>query len=576
MSARGIGRSLRPDLSPATALAAVVIDELVALGVRHIVLCPGSRSAPLAYAVAARDDVEVHVRVDERSAAFLALGLAKLAGPPAAIITTSGTAVANLVPAVLEAHEAGVPLLLLTADRPPELRNTRANQTTDQLGVFVRAVCFSHDLVAPDLVDAGRVRGWRAIVDRAAAAAVGALGGQPGPVHLNVALREPLVPSLADGTAFADSVWDGPGPADATRSQVTLPWSGNHGGGPALDLPERTVIVLGEASPEHLRAAVPALDALGWPVVAEPFGPRPRSALPHGHLAVDLARRREPDAVLVVGHLTLTRPVAAFLRNVPRVCLVTDQPRWPDPSAVVADVHPWAALLEAARDGGRRGSESWRAAAVALTERVRPVIDGSWPSGPSVATTMLASMPEGAVLFAGSSNAARDLDVARTYDNVEIVGSRGLAGIDGCVSTAAGLALASGPDRPTYALMGDLTFLHDTNGLLVGPHERRPDLTIVVVDDRGGGIFQTLEYGDPARLAGAQAGVFERFFTTPTDVDLSALCAAHGVEHTRVDTADQLRELVATPPAGLRVAQVVVPRDHRALLARLRSAARIP
>lgn len=188
--------------APAQVLAGVFVDELARCGVRHVVLCPGSRSAPLAYALLAADRrldarrIQLHVRVDERSAAFLALGLARGGGRPAAVVTTSGTAVANLHPAVLEAHEAGVPLLLVTADRPPELRGTRANQTTDQVGIFGAAVRWAHDLGVPESPPT-QAAAWRTAVDRAVAAATGALVGEPGPVHLNLPLRDPLAPARA-------------------------------------------------------------------------------------------------------------------------------------------------------------------------------------------------------------------------------------------------------------------------------------------------------------------------------------------------------------------------------------------
>ncbi len=206
-------------MTPSIDLARVVCDELARLGVRDVVLCPGSRSAPFAYAVQEADRagrLRLHVRIDERSAAFLALGLATLDGIPAVVITTSGTACANLHPAVLEADHAGVPLLVLTADRPPELRGTGANQTTQQVGMYGAAVRWSHDLGVPE-GRAGEQASWRTVVDRAYAAAVGSLSGDPGPVHLNVPLRDPLVPELGDGASTIDSgSTTDPGPTNGT------------------------------------------------------------------------------------------------------------------------------------------------------------------------------------------------------------------------------------------------------------------------------------------------------------------------------------------------------------------------
>jgi 2-succinyl-5-enolpyruvyl-6-hydroxy-3-cyclohexene-1-carboxylate synthase len=285
----------------------------------------------------------------------------------------------------------------------------------------------------------------------------------------------------------------------------------------------------------------------------------------------DWVARHRPDRVLAVGRVTLARPVAALLRD-PRVDveLVAPPGAWPDPAGRAAAVHPLAVL---AADGAvpptvdRSWEPSWRAAGKRLAEAVRPLLDAAWPSGLAVADVLVGALPTGATLFVGSSNPVRDLDLATAVPGATVVANRGLAGIDGCVSTAAGRALATG--APTYALVGDLTFAHDAAALVIGPYERRPDLTVVVVNDDGGGIFGLLEPGEPRH-----ATAFDRVFGTPLGLDLGALCAATRTPWSRAATRDELTAAVAEPPSGLRVVEVPVERSgHRDLHARLRAVA---
>jgi 2-succinyl-5-enolpyruvyl-6-hydroxy-3-cyclohexene-1-carboxylate synthase len=558
-------------VNPSTACAEVVVDELVRHGVREAVLCPGSRSAPLAFALHGADRagrLRLHVRVDERSAAFLALGLAKGSGRPVPVGTTSGTAVANLHPAVLEASHSGVPLVLLTADRPSELRGTGANQTTQQVGIFGAAVRWQHDLGTPD-ERLGQVAGWRSVVSRAVLSATGARGGLAGPVHLNLPLREPLTPG--DG-AFPD-------PLDGRPDG--LPWttaaepqaSRGLGAPPLRDDGRCTVVVVGDLPVGDVDwglAAAELAAARGWPVLAEPSSGGARSlALPRGTLllgAADWLSAHRPARVVVVGRVTLARPVARLLADTAvDVDLVAAPGPWPDPAGRVRQVLPLESLLVEGRVGEQPDAEwlaKWADAASAVAQAVsRPIVD-SWPSGVAVAHAVTSAVPAGAQVFAGSSNAIRDIELGGV-PGARVLASRGLAGIDGCLATAAGLALAS--ERPTYALVGDLTFLHDVGGLVVGPREPQPDLTIVVVNDDGGGIFTLLEPGAPEH-----AEVFERVFGTPHGTDLAALCRGLGVRHTAAGTAGELAATVSQRPQGLHVAEVRVDRTtHRDLRARL-------
>ncbi|MFL6153516.1 MAG: 2-succinyl-5-enolpyruvyl-6-hydroxy-3-cyclohexene-1-carboxylic-acid synthase [Ornithinibacter sp.] len=590
-------------MNPSQALATVLVDELVRNGVREVVLCPGSRSAPLAYAVLAAEragTLRLHVRVDERSAGFLALGLARGSGAPVAVMTTSGTAVANLHPAVLEAHHAGTPLVVVSADRPHELRGTGANQTTVQPGIFGSSTRYAVDVPAP-VARPGLGPFWRSTVCRAVAAAAGAMGAPPGPVHLNVCLREPLAPVSAregeDTEAVlrleADDTWP-----DALSGRAGgEPWvlAGGSAAGFSQPAPvtevARTLVVVGDTRDPALgeRAAAWAAER-GHPLVAEPFGTAAlqADAVPHGPLlltATDWLDAHAPDRVIVVGRPTLSRAVGALLRR-PGLCVevVSEGAQWPDPSHVASVVHPPHALRlggPTTPDDDHGWGESWRVAgqrlASALAAQVFP-----WPSGLGVAGALVDGLPGDALLVLGSSNPVRDVDLAVTGPIAdEVLANRGLAGIDGVVSTAIGVALARGAGSPavgtasipaaapTYALLGDLTFLHDTNGLLIGPDEPTPDLTLVVVNDDGGGIFTTLEHGAPERAAD-----FERVFGTPTGTDVAALCRAHGIRHDLLTTRAELTAAVAQAPRGIRVLEVGVDRaTHRRAHADLRALA---
>ena len=589
-------------MNPSTALATVVVDELVRHGVREAVLCPGSRSAAFAYALQEADRsgrLRLHVRVDERSAGFLALGLAKLTRRPAAVFTTSGTAVANLHPAVLEASHAGVPLIIVSADRPAELLGTGANQTTDQTHLFGGAVRMVHQLGAPDRRE-GQNAVWRSVVGRLYAAATGATGPDAGPVHLNVPLREPLVPDLPD---------DGEWPESLAGRGGTVPWVRVVTATPqaeALPAPvPKTLIVLGDLPDPAMTADVTALArASGWPLISEPFGAHDLGAhdsgasdsgaphsgihngaghesvvIPHGPLLLTDGQWLEghlPDRVLVVGRITLSRPVGDLLRN-PAVSveIVAAQSKWPDPSHVASVVHPFGAVratIATGRQVDEAWAREWADAGEQMSKAATAIIEAAWPSGLGIAATVLAELPSQATLFVGSSNAARDVDLAMSPSArsrpLTVVASRGLAGIDGCVSTAIGVALAQ-PQRPAYALIGDLTFLHDSNGLLIGPDELQPDLTIVVTNDDGGGIFTLLEPGEPGRAAD-----FDRVFGTPTGASIADICRAHGVRHTRATTQADLRAVLLQHPDGLWVVEVRVDRSgHRDRHAELRTAA---
>ncbi|GLZ44762.1 2-succinyl-5-enolpyruvyl-6-hydroxy-3-cyclohexene-1-carboxylate synthase [Actinomycetospora sp. NBRC 106375] len=567
---------------PSTAQAHVVVDEWVRAGVTDAVACPGSRNAPLLVALDAADRdgrLRLHVRIDERGAGFLALGLGTVSGRVVPVVVTSGTAVANLHPAVLEASRAGVGLLVVSADRPVDLVGSGANQTVDQVGLYGEAARAS--MVMPLAEDRpGAARTWRAVVTRALDRAGGVSGGDPGPVQLNVPLREPLLDP-------ADSVDQAPGEPDPTLAGRPdgAAWTRTVAAPPssalaplALRAGVRTLVVAGYGG-----AAVPAGTRLpdGVPVLAEPTSPLWSDpcggrALHAGTwvlpAALDGVRDDlRPEQVVVLGRPTLHRAVSRLLADpgvevhaVPAVAPTGGRPRpgWTDVAGAVSavgalpdpdDWKPDAAFARAWADADDR-------AAAALVgdagRRTAGSADGA-VDGPALAAATVAALPPGAHLVVGASAPIRDVALAATpRADLTVHSARGVSGIDGAVSLAVGVALAH--RGPTYALLGDLTFLHDTNGLLVGPDEPRGELTVVVANDDGGGIFTTLEQGAPRYSA-----AFERVFGTPHGTDLAALCAAHHVPHRRAEPADLPAALAPTGRPGTRVVEVAVDRARR-------------
>jgi 2-succinyl-5-enolpyruvyl-6-hydroxy-3-cyclohexene-1-carboxylate synthase len=557
-------------VNPSTALARVLVDELVRCGVREAVLCPGSRNAPLSFALHDADAagrLRLHVRIDERTAGFLALGLAKASGSPVPVVTTSGTATANLHPAVIEASHSGVPLLVLTADRPPELRGTGANQTIDQVKLYGDAVRSYVEISAPD-DRVGQVGGWRALVGRVVASATGALTLDPGPVHLNVPLREPLVPEPDDAWAEPLDGRPGGGPWVTVGSGLGLSETA-YAGDP------RTLVVLGDCPAALAVSAAALAHERNWPLVAESVASPPPGALPGVLLQVpSFVQAHRPSRVLVVGRPTLSRAVGALLRDPEVEVDVIGAQRWADPGSVARTVA--SASVVTGAPGSASGDEpfvrAWREAGDLASRAIDRFLDSEpWATGPHVARAVLDALSPASVLVVGASSPVRDLDVVAGpwLPGVVVLANRGASGIDGTVSTALGAALAHQRDGggPAYALMGDLTFLHDATGLLIGPAEPRPDLCIVVVNDDGGGIFGLLEQGAPEHAAS-----FERVFGTPTGTDLAAVCAASRTPYTLASSLPQLRAALAPAP-GLRVVEVRTDRSAaRDLHARLRAA----
>jgi 2-succinyl-5-enolpyruvyl-6-hydroxy-3-cyclohexene-1-carboxylate synthase len=571
-------------VNPSTAFGSTFCDELIRCGLREVVLAPGSRSTPLAMAFAnasqqsagQQERIRLHVRIDERSASFTALGLAKASRRPVAVLCTSGTAAANFHPAVIEAGESAVPLIVLTADRPPELRGTGANQTIDQIKLYGAAVRWFCEAGTPE-ARPGMAAYWRSLACQAWARAAGLAGGLAGPVHLNLPLRDPLVPG---GEAdWPEPLAGRPGGQPWTRfpgghgGTGSPPMSG--GGAPPgeMELPwtERGVLVCGDGDYDPL-PLVELAERAGWPVLAEPSsgarrGPNALSAYQYLLATPEFVRAHPPDLIVSAGRPGLSRGQTAFLSRGParRHVVVAQGPgHWADPQRAATDV---AAALRLTGTPGKDGAwlNAWRHADEAAHRAAGAVLAAEETlTEPRLARDLVAALPGGALLWIASSQPVRDIDGgAQPRADLRVLASRGASGIDGTASSAIGAALAH--DGPAFALIGDLALVHDAAGLALGPREPRPDLCLVVVNNDGGGIFSDLE---PAAFPGS----FERLFGTPHGTRIDHLAAAFGLPYQRLERPGDLR--AALPGGGLRIVEARTDRTAAAALrARMRAAA---
>ena len=528
--------------------AFALVDQLVVAGLEHACISPGSRSTPIALALARHPGVRVHVHLDERASAFFAMGIAKATRRPAAVATTSGTAAGELYPAAIEASMSRTPLVLLTADRPPELRGLGANQTIDQTELFGRHVkAFLETPVPSDDADD---QTWRSIGD---ATASHALGPPPGPVHVNLPFREPLVPTSvttpgpANRAVSITSVFDAVGVEDLIAEM--------RGAGSGLFL-------VGS-----LRAPEPRLIDLamrvGWPVIAEPTsGLRRPGTLAAGQFLLsneDFVSRHVPQLVVQVGAAPTSRSGSAFVTRAERLWIVDPDDLVADPDRVAAGraVTDLARFIRYARAQIREDDDgAWLQAWLEADDQARVAVDAflddlDEPFEGRVARDVAASLRFGSTLVVGSSMPVRDLDAYMApREGLCVLANRGASGIDGFVSTALGVA-ASGV--PTTALCGDLTLLHDVGSLLWSAR-RGLDVVFVVPNNDGGAIFSFLPQRDLPE--------FEELFATPHGVDLTAVCSAAGAGHTRVERAADLIPAIERARAAGGVHVVEVPTDR--------------
>jgi 2-succinyl-5-enolpyruvyl-6-hydroxy-3-cyclohexene-1-carboxylate synthase len=538
------------------ACATTLIDELVEHGMRHACVSPGSRSTPLALALERHPSITVHVHLDERSSAFFALGLAKALRRPVAVACTSGTAAAELFPALVEASQSRVPLYLLTADRPPRLRGTGANQTIDQVrlfGAYARAYLAPPTPTSPD--DALE---WRRI-GREAVAACG--GPQPGPVQINCSFEEPLVPT---GDVVEVPARDPGRISRPDRNPEPLAADVEHA---AKELSgARGLVVAGSnwwTAPDQVALLA---ERLGWPLLAEPTSGlrRLNGALAAGQpliASTGFMERHRPEVVLQVGATPTTRATQRLVSAAERLLVVDLFHMDPDPERratwrLRADPDRLAVgLVRRVESVPTSWSADWSAGDERARRAMDDVLDATDdPTELRLARDLAAAIPVGGTLFVGNSMPIRDLDVAMApREGLQVLANRGASGIDGLVSTALGIASAS--IGPTFALIGDLSLLYDVGALIWNGARLPSDLVIVVANNRGGAIFGSLGQRElPER---------DRLFVTPQDVDLGAVCAAAGAGHQRVERMSAFDEALrdAHEAGGIRVIEVVVPAE---------------
>jgi 2-succinyl-5-enolpyruvyl-6-hydroxy-3-cyclohexene-1-carboxylate synthase len=553
-----------------TALASAMAEELARCGVRRAVVSPGSRSTPLAVALWRQPAIGVTVLLDERSAGFFGLGTALATHVPAVVLCTSGSAAANLHPSVVEADQAGVPMIVLTADRPPELRDIGAGQTIDQLKLYGDAVRWFCEVGTHEADDEGLLH-FRSVACRAYAAAAG--DPRPGPVHLNVPWREPLAPIEVEGAVTATDALalEGRGgrPLTAvTRTRATAPSALMDELAERLAAAPRGLIVAGRQTDPALAEPLTELAAAtGYPILAEPTsqlrrGPHDRSRLVSSY---DLIARTPPDdlvpeLVLRVGDLPTSKALRlwlASLEGLQQVVLETGEWREPtrragtivraDPAEVCGDLTPRLKAIAASPERAAAGwSDAWRAA----DDRVRGAMADELSaldelSEPGAWEALGRALRDGDDLFAASSMPVRDLEGFMTPgpERVRFFSNRGANGIDGLTSTASGIAAAAGR---TWAVLGDLALFHDLGGLAVASEQ--PDLRLLVLDNGGGGIFHFLPQ---AEVLGNDE--FEALLGTPSKVDPVVALKLFGFDPVIPESPAELDEALTGPERAIVV-----------------------
>lgn len=572
-----------------TALASAFVEELARCGLRQAVLSPGSRSTPLAVALWRQPEIEVSVIVDERSAAFFALGAAQASGAPVAILCTSGTAAANLHPAICEADHSAVPLIALTADRPPELRGIGAGQTIDQLKLYGSSVRWFCEVGTHEADDEGLLH-HRSTACRAFAEARGE--PRPGPVHLNLAWREPLAPVPVESAVTATDPLALEGrdvrpltaitPYDAEPSQFLLDEVAKH-----IDEASAGVIVAGRQLDPELREPLAHLARVaGFPILAEPTsqlrcGPHDRS---HVVTAYDLLLRDErfsdavkPDLILRFGEMPTSKPLRSWLSESDADQIVIDPlVGWNEPgrrAAALLRADPtelaagWAAHFGEDRPPPTMWLQAERAAREAIAEELEGVDD---PTEPALQLALGAAYVDGDLVYTASSMPIRDQEAFLPASEADalFLSNRGANGIDGLISSGIGAAHATG--RQTTIVTGDLGLLHDL-GSLAALRDVTTPVRIVVIDNDGGGIFHFLP--QQSTLGGAE---FEALLGTPRGVDVAKAAALFDLSHRRLESLDELPEALA---AGSGLVEVSVDRHtnadlHRRLADRVASAIR--
>ncbi|MBV9214492.1 MAG: 2-succinyl-5-enolpyruvyl-6-hydroxy-3-cyclohexene-1-carboxylic-acid synthase [Actinobacteria bacterium] len=558
------------------------VEELGRCGMRHAVTSPGSRNAPLALALAAEPRIEAHSVVDERSAGFVALGLAKLTGRPVALACTSGTAAANLMPAVVEAREARVPLVVMTADRPPELRDVGAGQAIDQIRLYGPFAKWFVEVGSHEPERSTAIH-FRALACRAYDTAS---ASRPGPVHLNFPLREPLAPipeeldtgtwaGRDDGAPWAAIGHSQAGPDDSTVRELA----------DAVSAARRGLLVVGTTrAPEETARAVARLAAVaGWPALAEPTsglrcGPQAATGPVVAHYDALLACERftgseAPELVVRIGDTPTSKRLRALLEG-SRQIVVDPDLAWHEPTRTAERLERCDPALLCGRLAERvaerrpRPDHVWLRSWLDADGLVPGLVAGA-PEGfePRIWNAVAAEAPHGSTLWVASSMPIRDIEtyLPRADKPLHVLANRGANGIDGTISSAAGAALGS--ERRVFALVGDLALVHDLGGLL-SARQLGVELTVVCVNNGGGGIFDFLPVA-----AAADREEYERYIATPVEVDLEAAAAMAGMPYRRVEKEAEVRAAVGSPGlVEVRTDRGTNVEMHRSLIDRLRAA----
>lgn len=552
-----------------TAYTAAFVAELVHSGITEVVVSPGSRSTPMAMVMAEHPEINIHIHVDERSAAFFALGMAKASGKPAAILCTSGTAAANYFPAVAEANLSRIPLLVITADRPHELRDVGAPQAIDQIHLYGRHVKWFAEMALPEN-SVEMLRYVRSVCGRAAAAAIKAPAG---PVHLNFPFREPLIPRLDDENLFH---------LEERQDKYVNVYNGNLSIGreeikaiaAAINGKQKGIIVCGQIDDKDFATAVTELASkLNFPILADPLSQLRSGNHANEHIidAYDTFLRNEdtkgfltPELVIRFGAMPVSKALTIFLKenHLTKQIVVDGGGGWRDPAALSTEMiycHEakfCRGLLDELVPNPERGFlEKWLKVNRIAKENMAPLKDFQELSESRLFYQLADMLPEEANLFVGNSMPIRDLDsfFHNNHKSIRILANRGANGIDGTISTALGVAAVT--KQPSYLVLGDLTFFHDLNGLLAAKLYNIK-MTIIVINNNGGGIFSFLPQAEHPQH-------FELLFGTPLDLDFEHVVRMYNGEFTRVRDWEHLAVLMesAKTSTGLNVFEIVTKRE---------------
>jgi 2-succinyl-5-enolpyruvyl-6-hydroxy-3-cyclohexene-1-carboxylate synthase len=574
----------------ATAVGSL-IDELVLGGVTHFCVCPGSRSTPLALTIARHPQAQLWLQLDERSAGFFALGMAKRLGQPVALLCTSGTAAANFLPAVAEASQARIPLILLTADRPPELRDSGAPQTIDQIHLFGSYVRWFADLAMPD--PSPTITNYlRTVAGRAIAASNGL---QPGPVHLNIPFREPLLPATPLAHSRGSRSAQQPFVA-AKQGKRELAAAELEALTESLMQVERGLLMVGPQDDPTLRSAVRALaNRLGWPLLADHLS-QTRYGAENCPSLIDcydaflrdpsFVANYAPELVVRFGAMPTAKPFLLYLQQHPNCeqLIVDGGAGWLDPTLsastmIYADpVLLCQQLDKLLNDKGYQSrvkgawSQAWQRAQRVTSDVVEDILmHDAELSEPRVFAELADLLPNNALLYLSNSMPVRDADTFLTNRSRELTvfGNRGANGIDGVVSSALGAAAVA--NQPTLLAIGDIAFYHDSNGLLAAKHYNL-NLTIVLINNDGGGIFSFLPQA-------SERDHFETVFGTPHGLDFAPFAQIYGGSYSLVEDWQSFRSAVESSlsAGGLSIVEVRTNRErnvaqHRVLWPRISAA----